>query len=373
MRNVHDDAPVLFRTRWALSYLRGPLTLAEIGRLTPATDRPGPATVLSTAIGAAPAADSESTRQSASTSARAPGPTTGTRPVVQHGVAERFLVSSNASTPPHYVARLGARVRAHYVDSKAGLDTWQTRWYLAPLTADGPDWSQAEIVAEPGPQFVSEPAAGATFGDTPATALSAREYKRWAAALEDHVYRGDALELLRCQALKTTAAPGMSEGEFRARLALTLREKRDAEVDALRKKYASRLGTLEDRARRAAQKVEREKAQASSQTLSSALSVGGSLLGALFGGGRRGSSMSKASTAARTVGRVGKERADVAHAEADERALREQLAALEMELETETAQLESGLDPQSIQLERLPVKPRKTDLAVDELAIVWRP
>src|SRR5690606_13462620 len=35
MRNVHEDAPVLFRTRWALSYLRGPLTLQEIARLTP--------------------------------------------------------------------------------------------------------------------------------------------------------------------------------------------------------------------------------------------------------------------------------------------------------------------------------------------------
>ncbi len=143
------------------------------------------------------------------------------------------------------------------------------------------------------------------------------------------MYRNVALELLSCPALKLTAAPGMTEGEFRARIALTLREKRDAAVEALRKKYASRLGTLEDRERRAEQKIERERAQASNQTLSSALSVGGSLLGALFGGGRRGSSASKVSTAARSVGRASKERGDVAHAEADARALREQVEDLE--------------------------------------------
>ena len=33
MRNVHDDAPVLFQSRWALSYLRGPMTGPEISRL----------------------------------------------------------------------------------------------------------------------------------------------------------------------------------------------------------------------------------------------------------------------------------------------------------------------------------------------------
>jgi hypothetical protein len=30
MNNVHDDAPELFETRWAMSYLRGPLTRALI-------------------------------------------------------------------------------------------------------------------------------------------------------------------------------------------------------------------------------------------------------------------------------------------------------------------------------------------------------
>jgi hypothetical protein len=33
LRDVHEDAPVLFQTRWALSYLRGPLTSVEISRL----------------------------------------------------------------------------------------------------------------------------------------------------------------------------------------------------------------------------------------------------------------------------------------------------------------------------------------------------
>jgi hypothetical protein len=370
MRNVHDDAPVLFRTRWALSYLRGPLTLAEIRRVTAASPA-GPAA----AQAAGGAAGADSTSASASPG-RAPGASphaaASVRPVVQHGVTERFLAGAAGANPPRYEALIGARVRARYVHAKAGLDAWQSTYYLAPVTADGPDWTQAEVISDPGPEFAAEPAAGASFADAPAAALTAREHKRWTGALGDHVYRNVALELLSCPALKLIATPGMTEGEFRARIALALREKRDAAVEALRTKYASRLSTLEDRERRAAQKVERERAQASNQTLSSALSVGGSLLGALFGGSRRGAA-SKVSTAARSVGRVGKERTDVAHAEADARALREQVEALNAELEAEVARLESEFDPEAIRLESVPVKPRKADIAVEDLALVWRP
>src|SRR5687767_7155015 len=34
MNNVHDDAPVVFESRWAMSYLRGPLTRQQIRQLT---------------------------------------------------------------------------------------------------------------------------------------------------------------------------------------------------------------------------------------------------------------------------------------------------------------------------------------------------
>jgi molecular chaperone GrpE (heat shock protein) len=259
------------------------------------------------------------------------------------------------------------------VDAKAGIDLWQSIYYLAPVGANGPEWNEAETSAEPGPNLTEQPVADSTYDDAPAAVLSARDHKRWAAALEDHVYRSVALELPACRALKLTATPGMSEGEFRARVALAVREKRDAAVEALRKKYATRLGTLEDRKRRALQKVEKEKAQASDKSLSTALSVGGSLLGALFGGGRRGSAISKASSAARRVSSASKERADVAHAEADVEALHDQLEALNAELEAEVTRLESEFDPATIAIETTTVKPRKADIAVEDVALVWVP
>jgi hypothetical protein len=291
---------------------------------------------------------------------------------VQHGVVERFVASGD-SQPAHYRPHIGARVRTHFVDARAGIDLWQSAWYLAPVGAGGPEWGEAEAGPEPGPRFTDQPVADSSFDDVPAVVLSARDHKRWAAALEDHAYRTVSLELPSCPALKLTAAAGMSEGEFRSRVALVLREKRDAAVEALRRKYAARLGTLEERERRALQKVEKEKAQASDKTLSTALSVGGSLLGALFGSGRRGSAISKASSAARRVSSASKERADVAHATADVEAIRNQLEALNAELEAEVSRLEAEFDPGTVAIETTRLKPRKADLAVEDMALVWVP
>src|ERR687896_2194234 len=38
LHNVHEPEPVVFETRWTLSYLRGPLTKDELRRLAPARD-----------------------------------------------------------------------------------------------------------------------------------------------------------------------------------------------------------------------------------------------------------------------------------------------------------------------------------------------
>jgi hypothetical protein len=206
----------------------------------------------------------------------------------------------------------------------------------------------------------------------PASVLSAKAFTQHGKTLADHVYRTCSISVMRCPELKLTSVPGGTESEFRAQIAHAVREKRDAAIDALRAKYAAKLATLADRARKAEQKLTREQAQASQQTMASALSVGGSLLGALFGG-RRGSAVGKASTAARSVGRTAKERTDVAHAEADLGALQQQQAALEVELADEVAALEAKFDPAALLVETAAIKARKSDTGVTDLALVWQP
>ena len=362
MRNVHDDSPVLLRTRWALSYLRGPLTLAEIARLQAAT---APATASTPAGSAVPA-------PTAATAARpAPEALSSARPVVPSGVREYFLAASG--THVEYEPRLGARVRAHFVDAKCGVDLWTETYCLAPLGPHGPEWDRAETYQEDALDRRDEPAPGASFRAVPGCAFAAKAQQQHAKALVEQVYRTSAVQVLRCPALKATAAPGVAEGAFRADLAQALRERRDQAVDALRRKYATRLAAIEDRQRRAEQKLAREKDQASHETMSSAISAGGSLLGALFGGGRRSGAFGKAASAARSVGRIGKERTDVAHAEADVASLRQQYATLEADLEAEVARLEPGFDPTAIELETVKVKPRKSDIGVSDLSLVWQP
>jgi len=355
MRNVHDDAPVLFRTRWALSYLRGPLTLAEISRL----------------VGLRPAATATPADRTAERTSPAAA-ASPSRPVVQSAVAEKFMRAPHGKGPVTYEPCIGARVRAHFVDAKSGMNAWESWYYLAPLGRDGPDWAAAEVLGEGGPDFVDEPLEDASYGEVPAAALSSKNHRAWGGALEDHVYRNASLNLMSCPALKMNAAPGGTEGEFRAHVALALREKRDATVEVMRGKYASKVAALQTREERAGQRVEREKSQASSETLATAVSIGGSLLGALFGG-RRSSVYGKVSSAARGIGRTSRQRADVTAAEADAQTIHAQIEGLNSQLEAEVARIEGAFDPNAVRIETVPVRPRKADIAVEDLALVWRP
>jgi hypothetical protein len=206
----------------------------------------------------------------------------------------------------------------------------------------------------------------------PAAALNDRTRGAWQKALGSGLYERGTLGLLYCAELKLASRPGEPEGDFRARIAHALHERRDLEVEKLRDRHAGKLRTLDDRIRRAEDKVDREQSQYSQRKLDTVVSIGTSVLGAIFGGGRRRAT-SGAGTAARSAGRVFSEKGDVERATENLEALRRQRDALVQEVEAEVDSLQATLDPARIGLEALEVAPRKSDIDVAPLTVAWEP
>ncbi len=378
MRNVHDAAPVLFRTRWTLSYLRGPLTLQEIAKLSSAPPSP--------AVGNSPASPSrainanvsntaaETNRRPAAQGAQTNISDAGEKPVVPAGVTELYLKSAQADAT--YLPRVLGIARLHFVDKTAGLDVWETRSLIAPLDNNDTnvDWQQADISGDLQDQLSNDPPANAQYASAPAALLRAQNYRSWQKELASHLYSTATLPIFHCPTVSQAVAPGTSEGDFRAKLSLALREKRDAEIEKLRKKYAPKLATLQDQLRRAEERIERERSDLSQHKMQTAISVGTSILGALLG--RKAISVGNAQrvgSAARSAGRLGKESGDVGRAEENREVLEQRLSDLQNELESEVSGLRSELDPATVHIEQTAVKPRKSDIDVRTVALLWTP
>ena len=68
-----------------------------------------------------------------------------------------------------------------------------------------------------------------------------------------------------------------------------------------------------------------------------------------------------------------KERQDIGRAEETVEAIRQQLAELEVEFKAEMTALEAKADPLTERLETVVVKPKKTNISVRLVALVWVP
>jgi hypothetical protein len=364
LNNVHDDGPEVFETRWALSYLRGPLTRAQIKSLmdplkTSARIVEAPAVSAAPTVTSAPAAKSE-------------------KPILPPEVTQYYIPvrsSGGPNTSLSYHPMLLGAAEVRYSNAKT-VDVTQQLTLLAPV-ADGPvdvDWSQAVSLDLPVEDLESEAQENSQFITVPLQATKAKSYTTWRKDFASWIYRNQRLELLESPSLDIVSNPGESERDFRVRLQQMSREKRDEAVEKLRRKYAPKFEQLEDRKRRAEQTVEREREQAKGQKLQTAISFGATLLSSFMGRKRASmSTLGRATTAVRGAGRSWKEAEDVDRAEDTVAAIDQKLADLDAEFKAETATLERAFDSQTERLETVSLKPTKANIAVKLLTLAWAP
>ena len=366
MRNVHDDALTIFQSRWALSYLRGPLGRDEIKKLTAgakASMASVPAAAVSTTTAHVPAA------QSAPAAALS-----GALPVVPPGVAQYFSPDAAAAVSSALRPVIYGAANVRFTDLKLKVDTTKLVRLTTPVS-DGAvaiDWENAVRVEWAPEMLENDPPDGAKFSSLPSAASKAKNYDAWTKQLLASLVATEAIELFRSPSTNEISRPDESEREFRARLQQGSRENRDRALDAVRRKFAPRQAAIEERLRRANQAVDRESEQATGQKLQTVISVGATLVGALLG--RKAlnvGTIGRATTAARGVGRTMKESEDIERAKQNVAVVEEQRKQLEAEFAAETAALDAANDVATETLEKITIKPKKTNIVVKLVGLVW--
>jgi hypothetical protein len=374
LHNIHADAPEVFETRWAMSYLRGPLTRTQIRTLT--ADRKSATPAAGTNAATPLTAPGTLAPTSAPEGATAGKPGTDKPAVSAHWVLPpnipQYFVPAAAGA--HYVPMIVGAADVRFTDSKLKIDETRQLTVVTPLTADAVpvDWDHAQPAAFEIAQLSTDMPERATFDELPGAASKARNYADWTRAFVTWVSTSESLDLRRSPSLKLVSTPGESEGDFRVRLTHAAHEQRDAAVTRLRQKYAPKVASLQEKLRRAEHAVAREEEQASAQKTQTAISIGTTVLGALFGRRRLSTStLGRATTAARGMGRASKEAQDIARAKENVTAVRTQLDELETTVQAAVAGIEATYHPSTEPLETVSLKPKRTGVHVQLVALVW--
>ena len=396
LRRAGKDQPEVFTTRWAMSYLRGPLTRDQIAVLM--ADQKGAAPVpppSATPVEAAPAPTSSAPLPPPTAIQPSPAPAaTGhlaadESPLMQEiaaGVAIRWAdvaapwVSTVGGDPrgTRYEPALVARVALRYDDDKADLiHDEEYEAVLFPL-AEQVDASRAIGVDYDDRDLRVETPPGITYQLTKAP-LKAKAF--WSGVerdLVDFLVRSLTLELQVNKELKLYSRPGETADDFYKRCYQAADAKGDAATAALRDKYQAKVTSLQGQLQAAEGRADVLEAEQKGRRNDEIFSTAGSILGDLFGGrksrgGMLGSVFRKTGSAAGKRGRTSASGERLDAAEDKIQVLHQQMEDLEGELTQEVTDIDAKWMGIAKNITTLPVTLEKSDVKVTQLSLVWVP
>jgi hypothetical protein len=219
MNNVHAAAPTVFHTRWAMSYLAGPLTRAQIATLM-AEKRATPTTAESEE---AKPVSGEAARDAAAGKKPEAG-AAGRRPLISADIQQRYWPVDDHITPAAderlvYRPALWGTGRLHFVRAADDVDVWCDVAALQSIHGriPQPPWDGSQLF-DVRPTLAAAPQEGAGYADLPSDLAVPANYRRWDNDLKSHVYQYRRLELWECEPFDVRSRVGESADEFQKRL-----------------------------------------------------------------------------------------------------------------------------------------------------------
>lgn len=341
--SIYHKDPVLFETRWALSYLRGPLTLAQISTLTPKADL----------------------KQKLETKKEE------SKPNIPKDIEEMYCNSQTAESHVQYTPLAAGVANLHFVDRKHKVDRWKTLTVLAPIEDGGAgiDWSEGDELFE---NLSAKPREDSTFTKVDTAWMMDKNFKKASKDFVKHLYQHHTYDLWRYAPLKINSKGEETEGEFRQRVALLVKEDRDKRIKKLQEAYGKKIDRVLKQLQREKERLYQQKEQVTMQKTRTFIDIGTGILGALFGRRVTRGGIDKIGTSVKGYGRMQKEKEDVVRAQAKVDEVERKLEKLRDELEIEMEQFPESTDPSELELERVEIRPRKSDITIEKIFLVWK-
>ena len=347
LKSAHLDDIRLFGTRWVMSYLKGPLKRAEISVLmntqkSKLLTKPVVAKVKKTAI---PEGFSR-------------------QPILDSTISQYFM--PDLQQTGQFIAELKAQATVNFFNQTRGIDEQEKFCLTLELEQQqrSVDWAEAYNDKEAKNCFNRLPieaAEKASFGDVPTIISEDKKLRNTTKLLKDWLYHENKLELYRCKSPKLESAPYETLMDFKIRLADQLNNNKEIAIEKLQQQFARKEKTFTRRLDTALEKLEKEQADKTG----SFLKIGITILGALFG---------KSTASIGTAGtRILKERGDVSRQEDRIQRIEDDIQELEEELEDRIDSLVEKFDIDSVDIEEFAIKPRRTDIQIQNIAIIWKP
>jgi hypothetical protein len=388
LHNVHEEQPVIFYTRWAMSYLRGPLTRPQVRQLmAPVKAEVAPARPVEHEQAAA------AVEPPPPAAARQPAGYSATPPALPPDLAQALLptrisasgaVTSLEKELDHrveatetalvYEPCLLALGRVHFVDRTRRVNESHQVGLMVHPSHLGTfiRWEDADPTELDPSELENRPDPDAVFGPVPSELSTASKLKAIAKDFSDYLYREQVFNLYYNPELKLYSQPGESDRDFTIRAQQVARENRDAEVEKLRKKYQGQLDRLQTRLAREQRELSEDEAKYEARKREELISAGESVVGVLgiFGRRRSTTGLSRAATKRRLTSKA---KADIEESEAEIARLESEIEDMRRMLQEEAEAISEKWATSLEQVETYAVKPRRQDVEVELVALAWSP
>lgn len=366
LHNVHEDGPVVFNTRWVMSYLSGPMTRPQIKDLM-LSKKESRGKVLST--GSVVEFDIP---KKAVESASAIAPSLD--PGIEQMYFDPHYSQLDDQSAITYSPKLLAISKVRFYDAKRGIDKVETFNYLA----DGPDdfgrvdWNASQRVNDWKTYFSFEAKHSENsiinYSSIPDTINTSKKFKSVEKDFSDFLYNTKKAYVLEHSGLKMAQKPGESEEAFRMRVQQMIREERDEEMDELRDKYEAKLEKIDDKIRREERDMEEAEADLRNRKTAEVVNIAETIFSVFVK--KRSRSLSSAATK-RRMSRRAAEKLDEAKEEIEELEL--DYRDLEDELKEKLEDMQKEWEEKTQAITKKEVSPRRTDVKVEKIMFVWYP